>query len=68
MSDLGESCQVEVSNKKTYSERVTAVVGILNPTIRTTALLNGDIGPLMLGPPTPTLIDLVHLQTAGYFA
>ena len=53
--------QVEISNKvKDILRSITAVVSILNPTIRMRTTLNGDTGPLKFGP-IPSLTDLVHL-------
>ena len=65
---ISDYAQVKIPNKvKTSSDCSTAVVGILNPTIRIRTLLNGTTGPVRLGQ-TPSLIELVPLPTVGCFA
>ena len=62
---ISDYAQVEILTKlKTSSECTTAVVGILNLTIKIRTLLSGTIGQSRHGPTTSST-RLEHLPTAG---
>ena len=62
---ISDYAQVKIfNNVKTSSECTTAVVGILNLTVKIRTLLSGAIGPSK-HQPTPSLTGLEHLPTVG---